>query len=87
MPLSTRISDKYIRSVVLLGAAYKYYIMDEEGTVSAKMYAQMYTTNLFLMCRDYSCQVPEEYQDYDRGYVSGPTETETETIINPMWEY
>ena len=64
--------DKYIRSVVITGAAYKFYETDEEGIVTATQYHYDYVDNLFYMKRDYSCSVPEQYQDRDRGYVLGP---------------
>ena len=64
--------DKYIRSVVIMGAAYKFYETDEEGIVTATQYHYDYMDNLFYMKRDYCCSVPEQYQDRDRGYVLGP---------------
>ena len=64
--------DKYIRSVVITGAAYKFYETDEEGIVTATQYHYDFMDNLFYMKRDYSCKVPTEYQDADRGYVIGP---------------
>lgn len=64
--------DKYIRSVVITGAAYKFYETDEEGIVTATQYHYDYMDNLFYMKRDYSCSVPTEYQDADHGYVIGP---------------
>lgn len=57
--------DKYIRSVVIKGAAYKYYIMDEEGMLTAEAYQYEYADALFIMLRDYLDVVPEEY-DADR---------------------
>ena len=64
--------DKYIRSVVITGAAYKFYETDEEGIVTATQYHYDFMDNLFYMKRDYCCSVPEQYQDRDRGYVVGP---------------
>lgn len=63
--------DKYIRSVVITGAAYKFYETDEEGIVTATQYHYDYMDNLFYMKRDYTCKVPTEYQDADRGYLEG----------------
>ena len=63
--------DKYIRSVVIAGAAYKFYETDEEGIVTATQYHYDYMDNLFYMKRDYTCKVPAEYQDADRGYLEG----------------
>ena len=44
--------DKYIRSVLVVGAAYKYYITDEEGNATAQQYGAEYNQNLFYMERD-----------------------------------
>jgi parallel beta-helix repeat protein len=64
--------DKYIRSVVCLGAARNFYLTDEEGALSVPAYEQQFQHNLFLMLRDYSELVPEEYRDYDRGALIAP---------------
>lgn len=61
--------EKYIRSVLILGAAYKFYITDEEGTVTAQTYGMEYNNNLFTMTRDYIFEVPDEYQVREGGYV------------------
>lgn len=61
--------DKYIRSVVIKGAAYKFYVMDEEGESIAQQYAVDYQTNLFYMVRDYIDKVPEEYQSDSTGSI------------------
>lgn len=54
--------DKYIRSVVIKGAAYKFYVMDEEGIPTAQQYQYNYIDNKFLMLRDYLEKVPDEYK-------------------------
>jgi hypothetical protein len=46
--------DKYIRSVVAKGAAYKYFTEDEEGIATAQTYGQEYQQALFYMLRDYA---------------------------------
>lgn len=56
------IPDKYLRSVVVVGAAHKYYEVDEEGNASAQMFAQDYQQQLFYMLRDYSLSIPTEYR-------------------------
>lgn len=61
--------DQYIRSVVIPGAAYKFYIMDEEGIQTAEQFGYDYDKNLFMMQRDYLEQVPEEYQAESKGSV------------------
>ncbi len=66
--------DKYIRSVVVPGAAFYFFIVDEEGADVAPQYAHEYDRNLFYMERDYISKVPEEYQaDSSGGLSSDPT--------------
>ena len=66
------IPDMYIRSVVIPGAAYKFYVTDEEGISTATQYQYDYAERMFRMKRDYSTQIPEEYQADNRGYLEGP---------------
>lgn len=54
--------DRYIRSVVCVGAAWYYFTTDEEGISTAPQYLQDYDRGLFIMLRDYFNYVPEEYQ-------------------------
>lgn len=61
--------DTYIRSVVIIGAAYKFYIMDEEGIQTAERYGYDYEKGLFSMQRDYIDRVPEEYQSESTGSI------------------
>lgn len=65
----TPIPDKYLRSVVVPGAAYKYYTTDEEGGYAAPKYSEDYRTALFYMERDFSFSVPEQYRADEQGYV------------------
>lgn len=62
--------DKYIRSVLVVGAAYKYYVTDEEGNVTAQQYGADYNQNLFYMERDYSFSIPEIYRESEQGFVN-----------------
>ena len=62
--------DKYVRTVVVVGAAYKFYCTDEEGIATAQQYAFDYNTNLFLMERDYSDLVPEQYRATGQGHLT-----------------
>lgn len=64
--------EKYIRTVVVIGAAYKFFCTDEEGLPTAQQYSFDYNTNLFVMERDYSALVPEEYRASEQGYLNGP---------------
>lgn len=77
--------DKYIRSVVCLGAARNFYLTDEEGALSVPAYEQQFQHNLFLMLRDYSALVPEEYRDYDRGALIDPNHTDASTFKWGAW--
>jgi len=61
--------DEYIRSVVALGAALKYYTRDEEGEMIALDYQNRYEGALFKMTRDYLNQVPWWFQDNTGGFV------------------
>ena len=61
--------DKYIRSVVALGAAHKFYEMDEEGVVYDTSYEQDYERNLFYMTRDFIEAVPEIFSSDSTGSV------------------
>lgn len=54
--------DRYIRSVVCVGAAWYYYTTDEEGISTAPQYQLEYDRGLFIMLRDYFNLVPPEYQ-------------------------
>lgn len=66
----TAIPDKYIRTVVIPGAAFKYYTTDEEGSYAAPKYEEDYKQGLFYMLRDFSFSIPEEYQADNQGYVN-----------------
>lgn len=59
--------ERYIREVVCKGAAFKFYIMDEEGSPTAEQYGQDYLTALFYMTRDFIEYVPPEYQAKTKG--------------------
>ena len=61
--------DRYVRSVVALGGAHKFYVMDEEGTTYDVTYEQEYERNLFYMTRDYIEYVPPIFQSDSPGSV------------------
>ena len=77
--------NKYIRSVVITGAAYKFYVTDEEGIITATQYQYDYLNNLFAMKRDYSASVPEEYLADEKGYLTGPSLLNADNIIQIGW--
>lgn len=60
------IPDRYIRSVIITGAAYKFYVMDEEGIDTATTYGARYEKALFEMLRDFGDLVPKEYEADDK---------------------
>lgn len=66
----TAFPDKYQRSVVVPGTAFKYYTTDEEGMYAAPKYEEEYKQGLFHMLRDYSFNVPEEYKADSQGYIN-----------------
>lgn len=61
--------DHYLRTVVALGAAHKFYVMDEEGQTYDESYEQDYERNLFYMTRDYIDHVPPIFQSDSTGGV------------------
>lgn len=61
--------DKYLRSVVALGVAVKFYTRDEEGEQIALDYQNRYEMELFKMTRDYLNQVPWYFQNNTGGYI------------------
>ena len=69
--------DKYIRTEVIPGAAWHFYVMDEEGLQTAPQYLQDYEMGKFYMQRDMLYKIPEEYQDDDhQGYIVGDPESD-----------
>ena len=62
--------DTYLVSVVALGAAYKFYTIDEEGIGAAQTFGMEYQVALFHMVRDYSSSVPTMFQNTGtQGYM------------------
>ena len=64
----TVIPDKYIRTVIIPGAAFYFFTTDEEGADVAPKYEAEFLENLFYMERDYLMLVPEELlADFKQG--------------------
>lgn len=61
--------EKYIRSVVIPGAAYEFYKVDEEGNKTAPLFLQEYQQGLFYMVRDMMESVPPRFQGRCQGYA------------------
>lgn len=61
--------DRYIRSVVIVGAAFYFYQADEEGEGVAGSYQQMYHEGRYKMTRDWLMEVPDQFIDDKAGYV------------------
>lgn len=74
--------DKYIRSVLCLGAAVSFYITDEEGSTAPQMFSQMFENNLFMMKRDYLQFVPAEFVA-DPATSVIPVDVNIETPVHP----
>lgn len=64
--------DKYIRSVVIPGAAYKWFSVDEEGASTAPLMQAEYEKARFEMVRDYIDYVPYEYINDTIGGIMDP---------------
>jgi hypothetical protein len=58
----TLFPDHYIRTVLFPGAAYKYYLAEEEGENVASSLYGTYAMALFIMKRDYGPIVPTIFQ-------------------------
>ena len=63
--------DNYIRTVVAFGAAYYFYVTDEEGANSAPIYQMKYADALFKMERDYLPLVPDTWKKVGAGVIEG----------------
>lgn len=61
--------DEYLRTVVALGVATKFYTRDEEGEQVALDYQNRYEAALFKMVRDYHSRVPWYFQDNEGGFI------------------
>ena len=64
--------DKYIRSVLIPGAAYKWFCVDEEGASTAPLFQQEYEKARFEMVRDWIDFVPLEYIQDNTGAITDP---------------
>jgi hypothetical protein len=64
--------DKYIRSVVIPGAAYKWFSVDEEGASTAPLFQAEYEKARFEMVRDYIDYVPYEFINDTIGGIRDP---------------
>ena len=61
--------DKFIRTVVVPGAAWHFYVNDEEGASTAQQYQLDFEKGKYIMLRDYIDKVPEEYQPDNNAHV------------------
>lgn len=61
--------DEYLRTVVALGTACKFYTRDEEGEQVALDYQNRYEAALFKMVRDYHNRVEPWFQDNGGGFI------------------
>ena len=77
--------NKYIRSVVITGAAYKFYVTDEEGIITATQYQYDYLNNLFAMKRDLRGSVPKELLAEEKSDRVGRSPLNADNIIQVGW--
>jgi len=68
--------DRYLRKVVVYGAAAKFYSIDEEGIGPAEDFTLRYSQNLYYMIRDYTSQVPLAYQAGAQGFIEDDDTTD-----------
>lgn len=61
--------DRYIRSVVTVGTAVKFYSRDEEGETVAMDYQNRYAQSIFEMTRDFHELVPAYFTNEFGGYI------------------
>lgn len=54
--------DRYIRMVVIPGAAWHFYVADEEGMQTAPQYQIEFQKGLFFMLRDTVHNIPDQYK-------------------------
>ena len=66
--------DRYIRTVVVIGAASKLFAIDEEGQVVSPIFDKEYIINLFTMLRDFGPSVPDAYLNIEQGLYEGGNE-------------
>lgn len=79
--------DRYIRTVVCIGAAAKWYVDDEEGIETATALKMQYDNNLFVMVRDYGPLLPDDKKRNDEGgFLRSPYDYQ-ERAINPEYQY
>lgn len=70
--------DRYIRRVVIPGAAWNFYVVDEEGLQTAVQYQIDFEKGKFIMQRDMLYAVPAEYQASNtQGFIVGPDSNDT----------
>jgi hypothetical protein len=70
--------DRYIRRAVISGAAWNYYVVDEEGLQTSLQYQVDFEKGKFIMQRDMLYNIPKEYQaPLSHGYVIGDRSNDT----------
>ena len=70
--------DRYIRRTVISGAAWNYYVVDEEGLQTALQYQVDFEKGKFIMQRDMLYNIPTEHQaPVSQGYVIGDRSNDT----------
>lgn len=80
------IPDTYLRTVVVYGAAAKWYSMDEEGIAPAEDFESKYREHKFYMVRDYVTQVPPEYEAVPTGHFNNDEDLRRGIWAGDIWE-
>ena len=70
--------DRYIRRAVISGAAWNYYVVDEEGLQTSPQYQAAFEKGKFIMQRDMLYSIPDKYKASEtKGYVIGARDNDT----------
>ena len=70
--------DRYIRTVVIPGAAWHFYVTDEEGAQTAMQYQVDFENGKFTMLRDMLYDIPAQYQaNSEQGSIVAPLSNDT----------
>jgi len=70
--------DRYIRTVVIPGAAWHFYVTDEEGAQTAIQYQVDFENGKFTMLRDMLYDIPAQYQaNSEQGSIVAPLSNDT----------
>lgn len=70
--------DRYIRNTVIPGAAWRFYVIDEEGLQTAVQHKEDFDKGKFKMLRDMLYTIPDKYRaDDEQGFIIGNPTNDT----------